>query len=97
MDSRKRVDLHPGGIAVWFDPAKSGVRAFGDLVPGVEYVVAPEEAARLVRVKGFEPCSPADAAALAALNAPAPEASTEPAADEAPTPKTSRRRGASEE
>lgn len=93
MDSRKRVELSPGGIAVWFDPAKSAVRAFGDLLPGVEYVVAPEEAQRLVRVKRFDPCTPADAAALAALEPPvAPEA----VAEQAPA-KTSRRRGTSEE
>lgn len=93
MTDRKRVELHPGGIAVWFNPERSAVRAFGDLLPGVEYVVAPEEAQRLVRVKRFEPCSPADAAALAALDAPA---APETAAEQAPA-KTSRRRGTSEE
>jgi hypothetical protein len=93
MSSRKREELHPGGIAVWFDPAKSAVRAFGDLRPGVEYVVAPEEAQRLVRVKRFEPCTPADAAALAALDAPA---APESDAEAAPA-KPSRRRGNTEE
>lgn len=56
--SRKRVELYPGGVAVWFDPAKSGVQAFGDLRPGVEYVVAPDEAERLIAVKGFERVEP---------------------------------------
>lgn len=93
MTDRKRVELRPGGIAVWFDPEKSGVRAFGDLLPGVEYVVAPEEAQRLVRVKRFEPCTPADAAALAALDG---TAAPEPDAAQAPA-KTSRRRGTPEE
>lgn len=93
MTDRKRVELHPGGIAVWFNPERSAVRAFGDLLPGVEYVVAPEEAQRLVRVKRWEPCTPADAAALAALDAPpVPEPDTEAA----PT-KPSRRRGTPEE
>ncbi len=57
---RERVELHPDGVAVWFDPGKSAVSAFGDLRPGVEYVVSPEEAQRLVTHKGFEFVDAAD-------------------------------------
>lgn len=68
--SRKRVELHPGGVAVWFDPAKSGVQSFGDLRPDVEYVVSADEAERLIRVKGFERVEPHAVAADEHSDAP---------------------------
>lgn len=80
-----RETRHTGsdGIAVIMPRARAaGIRAFGPLRPGVEYVVAPDEALRLVRVKGFEYAS-ADDAKRAAVHA-APTAPAEPAAVAAP-------------
>ena len=85
---RKRVELHKGadGVAVWFDPATNpGVKSFGDLLPGTEYVVTPAEATRLVTVKRFDYVTPADrrrADAAAAERARAADApATTPGAD----------------
>lgn len=60
---RERVELHKGGIAVFADPRKrvhAGIRAHGRMKVGVEHVVAPDEALRLVQHKHFDYASPAD-------------------------------------
>ena len=59
-----RETRHEGddGVAVIMPRDRArGVRAFGALRPGVEYVVAPAEAVRLVRAKGFTYSSEEDA------------------------------------
>jgi hypothetical protein len=70
--ARERVTLHKGadGIAVVAEPAKVGAVRFGDMRPGVEYVVAPAEAGRLLRHKQFDCVDPTQReAALAAFDA----------------------------
>ena len=64
-DAPRKV-LAEGGAAVWMPPERaSGIRAFGALLPGTVYVVAPAEAFRLVTAKGFRF---ADAAAQRAVS-----------------------------
>ncbi len=87
--ARQRVTLHPGGIAIYFDSNRDpGALAFGNLKPGVEYVVAPDEALRLTSDKRpdsarFDFALEADArradARIAELKAAAETAATEPA------------------
>lgn len=54
-----------GGAAVWMPPERAqGVRSFGELRAGTVYVVAPQEAHRLVTAKGFRFASVAAQAAV---------------------------------
>lgn len=80
---RKRVELHKGGVAVFWDTkTHPGVLRFGDLEPGIDYVVAPAEAHRLVTAKRFDYATPEDerratsALAAAANDTAAPAATT---------------------
>lgn len=63
-DAVKVVDKG-GHVAVWMPPERaSGIRAFGDLLPGVVYRVPAAEAFRLATAKGFRFAAPADQQAV---------------------------------
>lgn len=60
-DLATRKELEPGGVNVWMPPANAGgAIKFGELLPGVVYTVSPQEAHRLVTVKGFRFAAPDD-------------------------------------
>lgn len=83
----RRETLHKGddGIAViWPQDVRPGVLRLGELQRGVEYVVAPAEAIRLVDGKGLQYASAADARRAAAFIEARNRAAAPSAVDPAP-------------
>lgn len=60
-----RYDGADGIVVIWPVSERRGLLRIGDLHPGVEYVVAPAQAVRLVQVKRFRYASAADEKAAA--------------------------------
>ncbi|MGH8083871.1 MAG: hypothetical protein ACREPV_01165 [Lysobacter sp.] len=60
-----RYDGDDSVAVIWPESERRGLLRVGNFTPGIEYVVRPEVAIRLVEVKHFQYASPRDAEAAA--------------------------------